>query len=404
MDNTEFHDVDIFDITDPRAPVFIGDHDLIELADEQGVDIIDNSANGDSIFHHDMVVKKINGVQTLLASYWDSGYIKVNVADPANPRIIGDSAFDDVDPIMENEATGAGWSRPEGNGHQAEFSHDNKYVLAADEDFNQYRFLGRIDQGAGGVFNFGVAGQPTQGPIVTPERSLSGDTRFVGEACEAGAIAPPTAGVNIAVAVRGTCNFQVKAENAAARGYEGLIIFNNAIGAPPCDNVLNMSFDGYTADLIALFVPRSVGLRLIGAYDPDTYSCGEAGTPPTPTPAAPREGNPLSVTVTFDGWGYMHLYDNSGNDLTAVDHFAIEEGQDPRYATGFGDLTVHEFATDPDVNLGYVAHYAGGLRVLSFGQDGLKQVGKFIDEGGNNFWGVEAFTSRLSAPDRRQRP
>ena len=132
VDNTEFHDVDIFDITNPRAPVFIGDHDLLELADEQGVDVIDNSANGDAIFHHDMVVKKINGVQTMLASYWDSGYIKLDVGDPANPKIIGDSAFDEEDPVMEDPNTGAGWERPEGNGHQAEFSYDNQYVLAAE--------------------------------------------------------------------------------------------------------------------------------------------------------------------------------------------------------------------------------------------------------------------------------
>ena len=175
--------------------------------------------------------------------------------------------------------------------------------------------------------------------------------------------------MTIAVAVRGTCTFQVKTENAESRGYEGVIIFNNATGAPPCDTILNMTFDGYTGDAIALFVPRSVGMRLIGAYDEETYSCGEAEVPSTPTPAAPREGLPLSVTVAFDGWGYMHLYDNSGNNLTAVDHFAIEEGQDPRYAVGFGDLTVHEFATDPDRNLGYVAHYSGGLRVLSFGPE-----------------------------------
>ena len=33
---------------------------------------------------HDMVVKEIDGVQTLLASYWDGGYVLLNVDDPAN--------------------------------------------------------------------------------------------------------------------------------------------------------------------------------------------------------------------------------------------------------------------------------------------------------------------------------
>ncbi len=30
-DNIELTDVDIFDITNPRAPVMVGDHDLVEL-------------------------------------------------------------------------------------------------------------------------------------------------------------------------------------------------------------------------------------------------------------------------------------------------------------------------------------------------------------------------------------
>jgi hypothetical protein len=29
---------------------------------------------------------------------------------------------------------------------------------------------------------------------------------------------------------------------------------------------------------------------------------------------------------------------------------------------------------------------------VRFGDDGLREVGRFIDEGGNNFWGVEQFT------------
>jgi hypothetical protein len=82
-----------------------------------------------------------------------------------------------------------------------------------------------------------------------------------------------------------------------------------------------------------------------------------------------------------------------GGDLTAVDHFAIEEGIDERYASGFGDLSVHEFATDPTEYLAYSSYYSGGMRVLRFGDSGLEQTGKFIDQGGNNFWGVEVFTT-----------
>jgi hypothetical protein len=54
---------------------------------------------------------------------------------------------------------------------------------------------------------------------------------------------------------------------------------------------------------------------------------------------------------------------------------------------------VHEFATDPTEYLAYSAYYAGGMRVVRFGDGGLEEVGRFIDEGGNDFWGVEQFTT-----------
>jgi Ca2+-binding RTX toxin-like protein len=398
VDNTEFHDTDIFDITDPRNPVFIGDHDLIEIADEQGVDVIDNLANGNTVFLHDMVVKEIGGVPIMLASYWDSGYIKLDVTDPADPQIIGDSAFDDNDPLVEDPTTNEGFAPPEGNGHQSEFSHDNRYVLAADEDFSQFRFVGRVSPGTPEESRFFVAGQPDEGPLVTPDTPLEGDTRFIGLGCDPATIAPATADVKIAVAERGSCNFQVKVENAEAQGYTAVIIFNSSNGAPPCDQLLNMDFTNYAGDAVALFVGRSVGFRLIGAFDPATYACTGNAATSTPAPAAPREGNPLEVSVRFDGWGYVHLYDNSGDDLTAVDHFAIEEGIDPRFATGFGDLSVHEFATDPNRNLAYSSYYAGGVRVFGFGPGGLGERGKFIDKGGNNFWGIEYFDSPVEGP------
>ena len=76
VDNTELHDVDIFDVTNPAAPAFIADIDLDALATEQDFDIFDSSSSF-QFFHHDMVVKKIGDVQTMLISYWDHGYVKL---------------------------------------------------------------------------------------------------------------------------------------------------------------------------------------------------------------------------------------------------------------------------------------------------------------------------------------
>jgi len=101
----------------------------------------------------------------------------------------------------------------------------------------------------------------------------------------------------------------------------------------------------------------------------------------------------VSARTQYDGWGYAHLYDANTSQL--IDDFAIPEGIDERYASGFGDLSIHEVATDPETNLVYSSYYAGGLRVLRYSRDrGLEEVGRFIDDGGSNFWGVEQFTDK----------
>ena len=43
-----------------------------------------------------MVVKQIDGKQVMLASYWDAGYIQMDVTDPANPTYISDTDFTTV--------------------------------------------------------------------------------------------------------------------------------------------------------------------------------------------------------------------------------------------------------------------------------------------------------------------
>lgn len=65
----------------------------------------------------------------------------------------------------------------------------------------------------------------------------------------------------------------------------------------------------------------------------------------------------MDVKAVFDGWGYVHLYD--ANTMEEVDQYYLPEGQDPAYASGFGDLSVHEVATDPDEDLAYILQYTG---------------------------------------------
>jgi hypothetical protein len=78
-----------------------------------------------------------------------------------------------------------------------------------------------------------------------------------------------------------------------------------------------------------------------------------------------------------------------GAKMQEVDFYAPEEGQNESFAEDFGDMTVHEVAADPAKRLIYVSHYALGMRVLSYNDSGLKEVGAFVEAGGSNYWGVE---------------
>jgi hypothetical protein len=391
VDNAELNDVDIFEITDPANPQPVGEFDLVELADAQGVDIVDDSALGNGIFLHDMVVKKIGDRFILLANYWDAGYVTVDVTNPGNPQIIADTTYDGFDPLT-------GFDPPEGNGHQGELSHDNKYILAADEDFGACRFDARITSGPNTDAPL-IATEGSDVPPLCPDNDMVDETRFVGEACAANPLPPAPAGITIALVARGTCSFQEKYNTVIAAGYDAGIVFNSNSATNGCDSLLSMlvSDDGIADPIPFLFIPRSLGFKILGAWDPATYNCTPGGAA-TPVPAAPQDAAAVQFLALFDGWGYAHLYeadvDPAGpNKMHRVDSYAIEEALNPAYTLGYGDLSIHEFATDPTTNIAYSSYYSGGMRVFSFGPGGLTEQGKFIDQGGSNFWGVEQFTT-----------
>ena len=351
-----------------------------------------------------MVVKQIGGRPVMLSDYWDAGYVQLDVTDPSNPTLITDTTFSGEDPLLP----GSGLT-PEGNAHQGEFSFDNQFLLAADEDFGPYRLIEKIDgQEIDPQFGFGVPVFPDGSPIpelqIQPGDPLAGGTRFIGLGCDPMAIPPPTATATIAVIERGVCGFEVKALNAEDAGYEGFVIFNSNSANVGCERLLNMLFSDPTpVSIKGIFVGRQVGFQILGVYDPATYTCTEGGAT-TPAPAAGDEGETIELSAVFDGWGYAHLYDAKTSEH--LDAFAISEGIDERYAEGFGVLSIHEFAADPTEHLAYSAYYAGGMRVFRFDRaNGLRQVGAFIAPEGNDFWGVEQFTTpRGGAVDRRLGP
>ena len=377
VDDLEATDIDILDITNPSKPKLISETSLVGDT-EQPL----GAVHGDAVFLHDMIVEEIDGVQTMLVSYWDGGYAKLNVDDPANPVFISDTDFAEFDPVRAEVDPGTEVT-PEGNGHQAEFTKDNEFFIATDEDFDPYRVTATMADGT----SF-TAVQGSDVPAIDPDTSLAGGTRFLGLACDPATIpivddpaviADPAL---VAVIERGACDFTVKVQNAQAAGYEGAVVFNRT-GVDGCDALVSMLVE---ADIPAVFVSRTDGFRILEGSVPDEYTCGDVEGTAVEKPVG-ANGQDVDIQAVFDGWGYVHLYD--AESMEDLDQYYAPESQDPAYADGFGDLSVHEVATDPDKDLAYISYYSAGFRVVSYAGDELNEVGVFIDEGGNNFWGVE---------------
>lgn len=385
VDNEEGLDVDIFDISDPKKARIVAEYDL----DEKFPQIVQAApANLTEIFLHDMIVKEVNGRQIMLASYWDAGYVTLDVTDPANIVYLGDSDVTDPDP----EAAQSGYTVPaEGNGHQAEFNLDNSYVIAADEDFGPFALTASNLTDGTAI----VASQGSNTERLPEGQAIEGDSVFVGRACLGDPAVPagdPNT-VDVAVVERGVCTFTEKVASViAAGGYDAVLIFNR-VGSDACNQTSGMSVEG---DIPTFGVsPRQQGFAIFGAegkYDDAACLAAPAGSVLAPIAIGTR-GDRLRFTSYFDGWGYVHLYRNNNGKLAELDTYAIPEAHDPAFGSGFGDLSVHEVATSPRrADLAYFSYYAAGFRVTKIVDNKLVEVGHYLDPDGNNFWGVQVFT------------
>ncbi|HSK16044.1 MAG TPA: PA domain-containing protein [Gaiellaceae bacterium] len=390
-DNMEFTDVDIMEITDPRNPKLLSELDLNDFDVAQEELLVNGNFQGS--FLHDMVVKKIGGVQTMLLSYWDGGWVKLNVNDPANPTFIDDSEYPYPDTLFPS------FPFPEGNAHQAEFSKNSKFIIGTDEDFSPYRLTFSITTGpnageyAGGEFGWTV-------PVNSyPGSEVNGPTIYGGLGCPASygtnppipnaSALPAAAGEEkIVVLLRGVCFFSEKVEEAQNAGYDAVIVANSHAGsgngAFPDAALCGAQGHEFTPTIAGLCTGHRAFHLLFGQTP--TYTGADE-------PALGTLGEKVHGSPEFDGWGYVRLLDN--DTLEEIDAYAVDEAMDEAYASGFGDLSVHEVAVDPyKKNLAYLSYYAAGLRVIEYGKDGLEEVGHYVDEGGNNFWGVEVHKLR----------
>jgi hypothetical protein len=376
VDNRETRDLDVVDISNPRKPRLVAEYDLGVRFPHVTQSRPPSLAE---IFHHDVVVKRIAGRQIMLVSYWDGGYVELDVTDPRNARYLADSDFANPDP--ELLARSGLREPPEGNAHQSEFTKESDFLIAADEDFRPTGLDARTN--GGGRFA-AVPGDRT--PTIQPGKEVSGTARYVGRACDGDPPVPAAAGATFAVVSRGVCTFTAKLAKVEKKGYAAAIVVNTE-GSGGCGG-FRMAVRG---GIPAFSVERAVGLGFFDrAFDDAACRVGTADL--LPDVPLGTEGDTVTMRSFFDGWGYVHLFRNGTGKLEQLDTYAIPEAMDPEFATRHGDLSVHEVATSLERNdLAYLAYYAGGLRVIRIEDDRLVEAGRFIDVAGNNLWGVQVF-------------
>ncbi|HEX6235035.1 MAG TPA: hypothetical protein VFZ63_18035 [Jiangellaceae bacterium] len=405
-DNEEFPDVDIMEITNPKRPRLIAELNLNDFNVTQPELGLTDS------FLHDMVVKQIDGDWIMLLSYWDGGWVLLNVDDPANPVFIADSDYPAVDPELLEEL-GVSLT-PEGNAHQAEFTIDNRFIIGTDEDFAPYR-TDEFEITTGphaGVYPSGIV-PGGQAPAILDDLTLNGPVVYGGYGCPDSAPVPSPEDIpgylamlepgeeTIIVLQRGPvgdpsaseapCFPGEKAHEAALAGWDAVLFVNHhageaAGGEPFCGS------GAFVDEIVAICTTHAAFHRLFDLAPLD---------PPWSYPenlAIGTIGAEIEVGSIFDGWGYVWLLDRE--TLEPLDTFAIPEAHDPDFAFGFGDLSVHEVAVDPqDPSLAYLSYYSGGLRAIQIqcadpsdnSTCELVEVGGYLDPAGNDFWGVETF-------------
>ena len=418
IDNEENEDVDLFEITDPRNPVLLAETEL------PGVNV---DGHGALEFAHDFDILQFpDGSWHLMVSDWDGGWVDLDVTDPSNPSIVGDFDYTADGPCDEVVPTAC---PPEGNAHQGEWNSDGSVFVGTDEDFDPFRttpltrVTGNADFPAPEEYTtVAVGGAPV---TVLPDRRLNGPVAFGGYGCPGTSAPIPNADTTIPpgtldpgeeqiiVLQRGptddpnapeeACFPGEKADNATDQGWDAVILTGRHLaGGAADDDPPNCGFGAFPPDeQIPAVCTTHTAMHELFARTPDFTLPYPLGDPADLEPNIGEVGFEVDITATFDGWGYVRVLDTDpASAPTEIAQITIPETADEDFATGFGDLTVHEVevprgdpneggpAPDDDL-VAYFSWYSGGFRVFDISDpSNPAELGHYIDAQGNNFWGV----------------
>jgi hypothetical protein len=393
-------DLLIVDITDPEAPNLVSEYGVLD--DPMfGLQFYLDVAQGGDARTLDHSARFNERGTRLYLSYWDAGVIILDVRDPANPTVLGRTAFEEGE---------------EGNAHSIDTADRENTLIQADEDFSPFELQFTSNAFEGQRPAVEAAGTP---PIVElPGREMAGEVVHVGRGCPADPRPVPPAGTGSGITVadpyladpagkvalieRGGCRFDNKIARAQQAGATGVIVYNQAGGNLGDENLILMGVDNPVIDgppgiagtevtVPAVFVQRSTGLLLRDGAQPVT----------------------ASARAVFNGWGYLRFFDISDPaNPVQLSTFATPNTNNEDVALE-GTWSVH----NPEVlrrrggrretDVLYASWYSDGVRVLDIEDPSQpREVAFWTGEGAPagappvNIWSVVPHRRVLLASDR----
>jgi hypothetical protein len=373
-------DLLIVDISDPANPTLIGEWGVL---DEPSLGVpyyldVRRGGDGRTLLHSARANQ--NGTRAYL-SYWDAGFINLDISDPSNPVFLG------IAPVDLTE---------EGNAHSVDEARGGNLLITAEEDYIPFEL--QFTSSAFTGTRPAVEGAFTKPVVELPNREMTGEVVHVGRGCP-----PNTPGLlggdpylsdpagKIALIERGLCLFDNKIAWAQLNGAIGAIVYNSAAGG---EGLVLMGGDvpvaqgspdviGTTVTIPGIFVQRSTGLDLAG------------GTPPVTA----------SATAVFNEWGYMKIVDNSDPaNPVQVGEWRSPGSVDETRALD-GTFTIH----NPEVrgNQVFTSWYNEGFFVIDISNPSApREIGSWSGAGAPagappvNLWSVVPHGGLLLASDR----
>ncbi len=371
-------DFRILDISDPTAPTEVGRWSSTVSPDAPPAETRGASR---SLGLHDITVQTDGNATVAYLSYWDAGYILLDVSDPSNPSFMG------VGPWPDDA---------EGNAHAAWPGHNGNIMVTSDEDF--------AGSGVGSLTtsvalgSFGTDHEAAEagftpalvGPFGPHDVAWVGKGAGLGSAEASGCPldpSDPTLGPaapygeavagKIALIQRGACRFDWKVATAQAAGAIGVVVFNDArediltMGGAPTVGTVNISIP-------AVFIRGSRGNELAALRDADT------AVEATMAPGA------------FNGWGFVRIWDTSDpSDIKLLADVTLPSTFDEAAPNPFGSHNVMVRGSTA-----YVSWYNDGLVAIDFSTPtDPKIVAQAVDVG-DNYWGVYVQGDLIFVSDR----